>query len=217
MSTMSSIPLISATHALVATHPSTPWAPANPQSTAKSATTAPRFKVGGSHDQDKVQRHLSQMRGPISTTEFNAHDVVALCHLPPLAITLPNVGWVPHPFLFEDKPVQARADGHFGTVDIYQWPQLYDDRWPWSVAIMWNLGIFPSNSPILWAWYNPVYEDFEPIRNSTLKIGFLKKETIMGLHGLFNEVRKHLSQFKGEHLQNAKNDQSARSALRHLK
>jgi hypothetical protein len=162
------------------------------------------------------------MRGPISTTEFDVHDAVALCHLPPLAITSPNVGWVPHPFLFEDEPVQARADGRFGTVNIYQWPQLYNDQWPWLVAIMQNLGILSSNLPILWARYNPVYEDFEPIHNSTLKIGFLKKETIMGLCSLFDEVRKCLGRFKGEHLQNTKNDhsakfaQSARSALRYL-
>ncbi|KIJ10263.1 hypothetical protein PAXINDRAFT_16707 [Paxillus involutus ATCC 200175] len=133
------------------------------------------FKVRGSHNQ-----------------EFNVHDAVALCYLPPLAITSPNVSWVPRPSIFEDEPVQPHADSCFGTVDIYQWPQLYDDRWPWSVEITRNLGILPSNLPTLWAWYNPVIENFEPICNSTLKIGFLKKEKIMGLCGLFDEVKKRL-------------------------
>ncbi|KAF8834001.1 hypothetical protein BDN67DRAFT_1016972 [Paxillus ammoniavirescens] len=107
---MSSVPSTSAIDPLVATHPSTLWAAADPPFTAKPATTAPRFKVGGSHDQ-----------------EFDAHDAQALCHLPPLAITSPNVGWVPRPFLFKDEPVQARTDGCFGTVNIYQWPQLYNN------------------------------------------------------------------------------------------
>ncbi|KAF8834395.1 hypothetical protein BDN67DRAFT_1016546 [Paxillus ammoniavirescens] len=163
---MSSVPSTSAINPLVATHPSTPWAAANPPSAAKPATTAPRFKVGGSHDQGKVQTCLSKIWGPISITEFDAHDAQALCHLPPLTITSPNVGWVPRPFLFEDKPVFTMIDGR----------------------------------------------DFEPIHNSSLKIGFLKKEKITGLHGLFNKVRKHLSRFKGEHLEKAKNDQSTKLA-----
>ncbi|KAF8833761.1 hypothetical protein BDN67DRAFT_1017211 [Paxillus ammoniavirescens] len=106
---MSSVPSTSAIDPPVATHPSTLLAAADPPSAAKPATTAPRFKVGGSHDQ-----------------EFDVHDVQALCHLPPLTITSPNVGWLLHPFLFEDQPVQARADDRFGTVDIYQWLQLYN-------------------------------------------------------------------------------------------
>ncbi|KAF8833562.1 hypothetical protein BDN67DRAFT_1017405 [Paxillus ammoniavirescens] len=145
---MSSVPSTSAIDPPVTTNPSTPWAAADPLSAAKPATTALRFKVRGSHDQGKVQTCLSKIQEPISITQFDVHDAQALCHLPPLAITSPNVGWVPRPFLFEDKPVQAHADGRFGTVDIYQWLQLYDNQWPWSVAIMHNLPIWPSNSPI---------------------------------------------------------------------
>ncbi|KAF9232000.1 hypothetical protein BU15DRAFT_81746 [Melanogaster broomeanus] len=107
---------------------------------ATVAVSGPKFKVGGSH-----------------CSEFDAHNVLALCHIPPRVITSPNNTWIPQPFLFEHEPVQARADGRLGTVDVYQWPQMYTEEYPWSVAIRRNLW---PDEPQLSVWYTPSYEDF---------------------------------------------------------
>lgn len=120
-----------------------------------------------------------------------------------------------------DEVVQARADGRYGEVDIFQWPQLFCPEYPWSVAITRNIA-WPSCSAMPWAWYDPTYKDFERLPGSTLVVGFLKKDKREGLRNLNNELKKRFAQYKrGNRLerpgdQGLKLMQHVRSALNHI-
>ncbi|KIM69235.1 hypothetical protein SCLCIDRAFT_93854, partial [Scleroderma citrinum Foug A] len=52
-----------------------------------------------------------------------------------LVITSPNVDFVPELHIFGDEDLQPHADGHFGLVDCFQWPQLYNREYQYSVCI----------------------------------------------------------------------------------
>ncbi|KAF9231538.1 hypothetical protein BU15DRAFT_14961, partial [Melanogaster broomeanus] len=152
--------------------------------------------------------------------EFDAHDARVLCHIPPRVITSPNNDWVPQPFLFEDAPVQARADGRLGTVDSFQWPQLYTAGYPWVVAVKRNFNF--ADEPLAAVWYTPSYDDFVQIQNSALPIGSLQPHKLDALAKLMDLVKVRVNAYKNgkHHLragdQSIKMVQSLRVTFNHL-
>lgn len=152
--------------------------------------------------------------------EFDAHDAVALCHIPPRVITSPNINWVPQPFIFEDELVQARADGRLGTADSFQWPQLYTANYPWAVAIKRNF--FLPDEPLAAVWYTPSYDDFVRIPNSALPIGSLNPDRLDALARLMDQVKVRVNAYKrGKHHlrvgdQSVRMVQSLRVVFNHL-
>ncbi|KAN0101362.1 hypothetical protein V8E55_001346 [Tylopilus felleus] len=78
-----------------------------------------------------------------------------------------------------------RADGRFGYVDPYQWPQYHSADYPWSVAIL-SKTYHASPSQISWAWYTPRYDHFVLQKDSAK--GNLNRDTIDGLKGLLSLI-----------------------------
>ena len=89
-------------------------------------------------------------------------------------ITSPNVDFVPEPYVFEEEDVRARADSHFGLVDCFQWPQLYDKEYEYSVCIP-RKDTVPT---LEIAWYNLTRDDFIIPDGSQFAVGMLQDAII---------------------------------------
>jgi hypothetical protein len=132
----------------------------------------------------------------LRTGDLTALDAAALARLGSWIITTPNTPWVPKPFM-EKEALQMRADGRFGYIDPYQWPQLWSEQYPWSVAIP-SKNYYSSPSPIAWAWYTPRYEDFVLQKDSGK--GNLNRTTIAGLRGLLEVIQSRFKSYQRAHL-----------------
>ncbi|KIJ59167.1 hypothetical protein HYDPIDRAFT_33457 [Hydnomerulius pinastri MD-312] len=153
---------------------------------------------------------------------FDASDANVLYHETPWVITTPNAHHIPRLFHWEDEDVQAHADGRFGYIDLFQWPQMIDVQYPWSVTVP-RPSIYTSTQPLHWAFFTPKYEDFAPIPNSNLAVGFLVQDKLAKLQILFNFALKRNRQFnqKLPHLdanasRGASSMQSTRLCFNHL-
>ncbi|KAF9233659.1 hypothetical protein BU15DRAFT_66413 [Melanogaster broomeanus] len=88
--------------------------------------------------------------------------------------------FVPEPHIFKDEEIRARADGRFGVVDCFQWPQDHCEEYQYAACI--PRQEFEYVDPNMrWAWYTPTSEDFVPLHNSPA-VGTLKAEKADGLH-----------------------------------
>ncbi|KIJ06632.1 hypothetical protein PAXINDRAFT_20175 [Paxillus involutus ATCC 200175] len=115
---------------------------------------------------------------------LDAHNRKVFCHIPPQVITSPNAPSIPRPFVYENEPVQCRADDRYGYVDIYQWPQMFCEEYPWGVAYPVK-GMYWETDPLARLWWTPTYADFVPLADTTLVIGFLSQEK----HNELNKVQ----------------------------
>ena len=107
-------------------------------------------------------------------------------------ITSPNVDFVPELHIFGDEDLQSHADGHFRLVDCFQWPQLYNREYQYSVCIPRKDSV-PS---LAIAWHDVTRDDFIIPTGSTSVVGMLRdtivkefKHLLQLLHG-----RRHLLQ-----------------------
>ncbi|KAG2030268.1 hypothetical protein BDR03DRAFT_1017321 [Suillus americanus] len=66
---------------------------------------------------------------------LQSFDAYAVAVQGNLVITTPNMDFVPQFHHFKEENIQARADGCFGVVDCFQWPQAYDNIFCNSVCI----------------------------------------------------------------------------------
>lgn len=110
---------------------------------------------------------------------FDALDALALWHNDSQAITSPNCEHIPRPFIFGEEILQARADGRYGFVDIYQWPQSLDNLYPYSMVIPVR-DAFTSSHPLSWAWYTPSYDHFK-ITDQRQGFGLLDNDKLKAL------------------------------------
>ncbi|KIJ08144.1 hypothetical protein PAXINDRAFT_18695, partial [Paxillus involutus ATCC 200175] len=115
---------------------------------------------------------------------LDAHNGKVFCHIPPRVITSPNAPSIPRPFVYENEPVQCRADGRYGYVDIYQWPQMFCEEYPWGVAYPVK-GMYWETDPLARLWWTPTYTNFVPLADTTLVVGFLSQEK----HNELNKVQ----------------------------
>ncbi|KAH0831330.1 hypothetical protein J3R83DRAFT_13979 [Lanmaoa asiatica] len=92
------------------------------------------------------------------------------------------MSFVPEPHN-EDEELRARADGRFGPVDCFQWPQLFCKEYEYAICIR-RSDYHPSPDPLSWAWYRPSLEDFEPLPHATSLVGRLKQDKAAGVASL---------------------------------
>ncbi|KAG1738079.1 uncharacterized protein EDB91DRAFT_1054753 [Suillus paluster] len=119
---------------------------------------------------------------------FDAHAVAVQGNL---VITTLNMDFVPAFHHFEEENVQARADGRFGAIDCFQWPQAYDNA-------------FPSPHPLHWAWFTPTQEDFKPIPGTSFPVGTLASDKVEGLDSLCKLAEKRVQDWRAN--RQGKND-----------
>ena len=88
---------------------------------------------------------------------ISAFDARAIAYQELLIITTPNMDWVPELHNNDSDELRARADGHCGVVDCFQWPQMYCKEFEYAVCIPRK-----ETSSIDWqfAWYTPTPDDF---------------------------------------------------------
>ncbi|KAF8833717.1 hypothetical protein BDN67DRAFT_1017251 [Paxillus ammoniavirescens] len=126
---------------------------------------------------------------------LDAHDGKVFCHLPPRVITSPNAPTIPRPFVYEDEPVQCRADGRYGYVLIYQWPQMFCEEYLWGVAYPVR-GMYWEMDPLARLWWTPTYADFVPLPDTTLVVSFISQEKRNDLGKVQEVVKNHYTVYK---------------------
>ncbi|KAG1770127.1 hypothetical protein EV702DRAFT_1202539 [Suillus placidus] len=125
---------------------------------------------------------------------FDAHAVVIQGNL---VITTPNMDFVPQFHHFEEETVQARADGRFGIVDCFQWPQAYDNIFCNSVCIPCKEAYpFPHPHPLHWAWFTPEQKDFKAIPGNSFPVGTLASDKVEGLESLLKLASKRVQDWR---------------------
>ena len=65
-----------------------------------------------------------------------------------------NMPFIPEPHN-SDEELRACADGHFGPVDCFQWPQVYCKKYEYTICICWN-DHHPSPDPLSWACHRTI-------------------------------------------------------------
>ena len=79
--------------------------------------------------------------------------------------------------------LQTWADGLFGPIDCFQWPQLYMSQWGFSVCISQQEN-HPNSQSLCWAWYMPTPDNIRQSPGTPQGYGFLKDEKVLGLDSL---------------------------------
>ncbi|KIK72048.1 hypothetical protein PAXRUDRAFT_120248, partial [Paxillus rubicundulus Ve08.2h10] len=106
--------------------------------------------------------------------EFDT-KVIAYCDL--YVITSPNADWIPEPHCFQTEELCVCADGHFRYQDCFQWPQVYSQKFEYTVCIL-NLQKMREQedpSKTLWELWTPTEDNFELIdQQSPFHVGKLK-------------------------------------------
>ena len=89
-----------------------------------------------------------------------------------LVITSPNMTFITKPFIFEKAELQPLRDGRFGPIDVFQWPQLYSEKFPYSSCIP-RREAWVNDAGISALWWNPSPSDFAEETGSKYAIGRL--------------------------------------------
>jgi len=108
----------------------------------------------------------------------------------------PNMDFIPEPH-FNDEVLQAWADGRFGPVDCFQWPQLYTSEWKLSVCIPREENN-PNFQSLHWAWFMPKLDDVRPSPGTPEGYSFLKDGKMLGLDSLFYQASKWHTPWKAK-------------------
>ncbi|KAG1887860.1 hypothetical protein F4604DRAFT_1570876 [Suillus subluteus] len=126
---------------------------------------------------------------------LQSYDALAVAIQDNLVITTPNMTFIPKFHHFEEENVQARADGRFGVVDCFQWPQAYDNVFCNSVCIP-RKEAYPFPHPLHWAWYTPEQKDFKTIPGNSFPVGTLASDKVEGLESLLKLVDKRVQDWR---------------------
>ncbi|KAN0087917.1 hypothetical protein V8E55_006538 [Tylopilus felleus] len=122
---------------------------------------------------------------------FNSLDAkaITLHNHEPAIYSTPNMTFVPEPHNGEEE-LRARADGHFGMADCFQWPQLYCNQYCYTVYIC-RKEHYTAPDSLSWAWYRPMLKDFDPLTHAAFQVGKLKEEKAIGIASLHQIVSDH--------------------------
>ncbi|KAI6011459.1 hypothetical protein PISMIDRAFT_106769 [Pisolithus microcarpus 441] len=91
-----------------------------------------------------------------SAGKLSSLDALVVACKGNIIIMSPNVDYVPEPFIFEEEDMCCHADGHFRVVDCFQWPQMHEWQYEYSVCIP-QKGSIPT---LHTAWYTPTLDNF---------------------------------------------------------
>ncbi|KAG1833614.1 hypothetical protein DFJ58DRAFT_736052 [Suillus subalutaceus] len=103
--------------------------------------------------------------------------------------------FVPEFHHFDAEILQARADGRFGVIDCFQWPQAYDDTFCHAACIL-RKEAFPSPHPLHWAWFTPTQNDLKSIPGNLFPVGTLASDKVDGLQSLFKLAEQRLREYR---------------------
>ncbi|KAG1720988.1 hypothetical protein EDB19DRAFT_1917590 [Suillus lakei] len=134
---------------------------------------------------------------------LQAFDARAIAVQGNLVITMPNMDFIPVFHHFEEENIQAHADGCFGTIDCFQWPQAYDNIFC-NLTCIPRKEAFPSLHPLHWAWFTPTQEDFKPIPGTSFPVGTLTSDKVEGLDSPHKLAEKWVQDWRAN--QQGKND-----------
>jgi len=116
-------------------------------------------------------------------------DARAVAYQEPVVITTPNMDWVPELHNDDSDELRARADGRFGVVDCFQWPQIYCKEFEYAVCIPRKE---TSSIDLQFAWYTPTMDDFVIQSGTAFAVGTLHSHIVDGIDNLFSIARKRV-------------------------
>ncbi|KIO02230.1 hypothetical protein M404DRAFT_70291, partial [Pisolithus tinctorius Marx 270] len=100
-------------------------------------------------------------------------------------ITSPNVDFVLELYIFEEVDLCLRADGWFGLVDCFQWPQTYEKNYEYAVCIPRKNTVPTLNI----AWFTPTSVDFVLPLGSVYLVGMLEETKVKAFEELLQQLR----------------------------
>ena len=133
----------------------------------------------------------------LTTAWLQAFDARAVAVQGNLVITTPNMHFVPEFHHFEEEDLQARADGRFGVIDCFQWPQSYDDAFCHAVCIP-RKEAFPFPHQLHWAWFTPTQDDLQPIPGNSFPVGTLAPDKVDGLRSLLKLAEQRVRDYRND-------------------
>jgi len=101
--------------------------------------------------------------------------------------------WVPEFHNNDSDELRARADGRFGLVDCFQWPQIYSPEFEYAVCVPRK-----ETSPIelQFAWYTPTKDDFDIKPGGAFAVGTLRSHIVDGIDNLFTIARNRVQKWQ---------------------
>ncbi|KAG1832372.1 hypothetical protein EV424DRAFT_1533542 [Suillus variegatus] len=123
----------------------------------------------------------------ITDPTIDSLDTRAVAYKEPLVITTPNMDWVPEFHHDDSDEVRVRADGGFGVVDCFQWPQIHCKEFEYAVCIPRK---DTASIDLQFAWYTPTSEDFVIQTRTVFAVGTLSSHIVDGINNLFTIARK---------------------------
>ncbi|KIO11975.1 hypothetical protein M404DRAFT_19791 [Pisolithus tinctorius Marx 270] len=102
-------------------------------------------------------------------------------------ITSPNADFVPEPYIFEEVDLCPHADGQFGLVDCFQWPQTYEKNYEYAVCIPQKNTVPTLNI----AWFTPTSTDFVLPLGSVYLVGTLEETKVKAFEELLQQLHSH--------------------------
>lgn len=107
----------------------------------------------------------------------------------PLVITTPNMDWVPELHNDDLEELRARADGHFGAADCFQWPQMYCKEFKYTVCIPRKDA---SSIDLQFTWFTPTTANFAIQPGTAFTVGSLHSHIVNGIDNLLTIARKQV-------------------------
>lgn len=103
--------------------------------------------------------------------------------------------WVPELHNDDSEELRARADGRFGLVDCFQWPQMYCKEFEYAVCIPRKE---TSSIDLQFAWYTPTTEDFVIQAGTAFAVGTLQSYIVDGIDNLLTIARKRVGAWQAK-------------------
>jgi hypothetical protein len=97
--------------------------------------------------------------------------------------------WVPELHNNDSDELRARADGRFGVVDCFQWPQMYCKEFEYAVCVPRKE---TSSIDLQFAWYTPTPDDFVIQPGTAFAVGTLRSHIVDGIDNLLTIARKRV-------------------------
>ncbi|KAF9237928.1 hypothetical protein BU15DRAFT_62775 [Melanogaster broomeanus] len=120
-----------------------------------------------------------------------ALDALSLFQEDELVIMSPNMTFIPKPFL-NSSELRAFKDGCYGVQDVFQWPQLYSDKYPYSTCIPHREWL--NFEPFHLLWWMPKPSDFVKEAGTVWEVGRLPEGHRAAFTELHDSIHDRLSQ-----------------------
>jgi hypothetical protein len=106
---------------------------------------------------------------------------------PPHVITSPNTSFIPEPHIFDTVDLQPLADGRFGYIDCFLWPQLFSKKHRWSGCVF-RREQFLGDDIMKWLWFTPTEKDVRQEPGCAFELGLLDKKLVDAFKKLIDKA-----------------------------